>query len=169
MGLSQKARSALENAYDKYADTLYRIALTHTGRREDAEDAVHDVFLRFVDKEPVFADSNHEEAWFIRVTINRCIDITRRDKRRSYQPLDESIGIHAPEEDMLEPQILGEVSALPPKYKSVIILHCLEDKPVSEVALALGISPSAVKMRLVRGRELLKKSLDPGKEGTRHV
>ncbi len=156
---SPKAHDRIETVYRRYADMLYRIALSHTGRREDAEDAVHDVFVKYLEKAPIFADRKHEEAWFIRVTINRSLDILRREKTRSFAPLDENAD-RADESSDGAHDILRLVDALPSKYKSVILLHCLEQKTVEDTAMALGISVSAVKMRLLRGRELLKKSME---------
>ena len=163
MGFSTRATNQPETTYRRYADMLYRIALSHTGRREDAEDAVHDAFMKYLEKTPIFADEKHEEAWFIRVTINQSLDILRRNKRRSFVPLDENANrLEVSEEGASE--ILKAVNALPPKYKSVILLHCLEEKSVEDTAMALGVSVSAVKMRLVRGRDMLKKA-GFGKEG----
>ncbi len=159
MGFSPQAQNQLETTYRRYADMLYRIALSHTGRREDAEDAVHDVFIKYLEKAPIFADERHEEAWFIRVTINRSLDIVRRDTRRGFAPLDENTDKpDTPDEGAGD--ILEVVNGLPPKYKSVILLHCLEEKSVEDTARALGISVSAVKMRLVRGREMLKRRME---------
>ncbi len=159
MGFSPQAQNQLETTYRRYADMLYRIALSHTGKREDAEDAVHDVFIKLLEKAPIFADETHKEAWLIRVTVNRSLDIVRQRGRRSFAPLEESGDKpDAPDGDGSE--ILAAVDRLPPKYKSVILLHCLEGKTVENTAMALGLSVSAVKMRLVRGREMLKKSIE---------
>lgn len=159
MGFSHQAQNQLEKTYQRYADMLYRIALSYTGRREDAEDAVHDVFIKYLEKPPIFADEKHEEAWFVRVTINRSLDILRRDARRGFVPLDENADKpELPDEGAGE--ILAAVNSLPPKYKSVLLLHCLEEKSVEQTAMTLGISVSAVKMRLVRGREMLKKRME---------
>ena len=49
---------------------------------------------------------------------------------------------------------------LPEKYRAVFVLHYLEQMSVTDVAKSLGLSQSAVKMRLSRGRELLKEKLD---------
>jgi RNA polymerase sigma-70 factor (ECF subfamily) len=48
---------------------------------------------------------------------------------------------------------------LPVKYREVIVLHYLEGYGIKEIAAALSLSESAVKMRLTRGRELLKSEL----------
>ena len=117
MLLSLDSKTALEKAYDRYADMLYRLALSHLGRREDAEDAVQDVFTKYVGTSPRFSDAEHE-------------------------------------------RVLQTVFTLPEKYKTAIVLHYLEGFSVEEISSMMGLSGSAVKMRLSRGRELLKNLLD---------
>ncbi len=140
--------------YDRYADVLYRLALTHLGNGEDAEDAVHDVFAKFISASPSFHDAEHEKAWFIRATVNRCHDIYRRNSKRNHLPLEEAENILHTHED--EPEIVKLVHSLPEKYKSAIIIHYLEGYSVEETAKILSISVSAVKMRLSRGRDYIK-------------
>lgn len=148
----------LADAYDRYADMLYRLALTHLGSREDAEDAVHDVFAKYISASPSFKDSEHEKAWFIRVTVNRCHDIFRRRARRNHLALEEAENISHTYED--EPEIIRIVHSLPEKYKSAIVLHYLEGFSVEETAKILSLTASAVKMRLSRGREYIKELMD---------
>lgn len=57
---------------DKYGNTLLRLAYTYLKNKADAEDILQDVFLKLIDKKPIFNDENHEKAWLIRVTINLC-------------------------------------------------------------------------------------------------
>ena len=57
---------------DKYGNMLLRIAFSYLKSKADAEDAVQDVFLQVVEKEPAFNDENHEKAWLIRTVINIC-------------------------------------------------------------------------------------------------
>ena len=163
MRLSGGGENQFETAYNKYADMMYRIALSHMNRRDDAEDVVHDAFIKYVQSSPAFSDDDHERAWLIRVTVNRCRDLLRRRSIRAYVNLDE-IGEIPDEEAQYEGSgIIASVSALPDKYKSVIILHYLEGYSVEKTASILGLSESAVKMRLSRGREMLKKTIE--KEG----
>ncbi len=150
----------LTEMYEKYADTLYRIALTHLGAHDDAEDAVHDVFAKYISALPSFRDSEHEKAWFIRVTVNRCHDISRHKSRRNHLPLEEAESVtHT---DNYEPEIIHTVHSLPEKYRSVIVLHYLEGFSVEETARILKLTVSAVKMRLSRGRDYIKELI--GKE-----
>lgn len=159
MILSGDSRTALETAYDKYADMLYRLALSHLGRREDAEDAVQDVFTKYINTSPRFSTDEHERAWLVRVTVNRCHDMQRRGKLRCHDSLDDISDLpYAAEEG--ENSVLSTVFSLPEKYKTAIVLHYLEGFSVEEISSMLGISGSAVKMRLSRGRDMLKDLLD---------
>jgi RNA polymerase sigma-70 factor (ECF subfamily) len=56
--------------------------------------------------------------------------------------------------------LANAVSRLPEKYSTVIYLHYYEDIKVNDIAKILKISPSAVKLRLKRGREKLKNILE---------
>ena len=149
-----------DDVYREYSDMLYRIALSYLGRSSDAEDALHDVFLNYIESSPVFKDSVHEKAWFIRATSNRCHDIFRRRSVRSYTPLDEFAGDEPGEVTVFAGDGIFEViSSLDEKYRTPVTLHYLEGYSVEETASLLGLSVSAVKMRLMRARDTLKKIL----------
>lgn len=144
-------------AYDRYADMLFRTAYAMLLSKHDAEDAVSDVFEKFIRKNKTFNDSEHEKAWFLRVTVNTCHDLQRRKSIRSYTPLEEIADISESSEK--DTGILESVFALPEKYKMCILLHYFEGFSAKETASALGVSESAVKMRLMRAREMLKAEL----------
>ncbi len=161
MSNQPKQNEALASAYDKHSDMLFRLALAQLGNSEDAMDAVHDVFLKFFDIRPDFKDSEHERAWFIRSTVNRCHDIQHHKKIRSHPSLDEIGDVAAHGDNGEEPrQLYRALSALPEKYSSVITLHYLEGFSVEEIASMLRITQSGIKMRLSRGREALKKLIE---------
>ncbi len=146
-------------AYDEYADMLYRLALTHLQNTEDAADAVQDVFVKYMHRKPVFKDREHERAWFIRVTVNCCHDKHRRRKVRDALSL-EAVGDIAHEADGVDRDtlftLMKSLESVEHKCRDAIVLHYLEGLSVDETAKALGISVSAVKMRLSRGRDALK-------------
>lgn len=145
---------AVSVLYDRYAAILFRISYAELLSREDAEDAVQEVFFKYMDKTPSFQDVEHEKAWFIRVTINQCRDFWRRKKLRRYTPLEEVVHLPAKEQ---ENSMLELILTLPEKYKTPILLHYLEGFRVEEVSHILHLTQSAVKMRLSRGRDLLEK------------
>ena len=62
----------LEETVRKYENTLYRTALAVLGDAHEAQDAVQDTFVRYLEKAPEFDSPEHEKAWLIRVTVNGC-------------------------------------------------------------------------------------------------
>ncbi|WP_339255747.1 RNA polymerase sigma factor [Paenibacillus sp. FSL P2-0136] len=145
-------------SYEQYADMLYRIALVHLGGRQDAEEATQDTFIKLMEKAPVFKDDEHQKAWLIRVITNHCKNLLGRGWRKREVKLEgvEPVTADNPE----ELAVLQLVLALPVKYKTVIHLYYYEDYPVQEISRILQISESAVKMRLQRGRQLLRLELE---------
>ena len=154
MSFPPEKLAEFEFLYGLYADKLYRIALSNLQHQEDASDIVHDVFIKYLNTAPAFKDAKHQEGWFVTVTVNACRDLLKKKAHRSYTPIEEVHNLKAEEKE--ESDIVSFLSQLPEKYREVIILHYLEDYSVSETAKLLKISQSAVKMRLSRGRELLK-------------
>lgn len=146
----------LEQAYETYADMLYRLALSHLKNPEDAEDTVQEVFVKYMHHFSIFSDEEHERAWLIRTTVNRCYDLLRYNSKRVHEDLDELSEAIAAEENEQHIEIFRILEKLPAKNKTVIVLHYLEGFSVEEIAHMLRISVSAVKMRLSRGREQMK-------------
>lgn len=151
-----------ETAYSAHGASVYRLAMVYLGRPADAEDVTQEVFLRLLHKAPAFADGEHEKRWLLRVTANLCRDQLKGFWRRRTVALDERCPVPAGEDRAL----LETILALPETYKGPIHLHYYEGYSVAEVAEILKLSQSAVKMRLKRGRELLKLELDAGWEGS---
>ena len=143
-------------AYDKYGNMLFRVCYSILVSHADAEDAVQDVFCKYITKQPTFESEEHLKAWLIRVASNRSKDILRSKKIRSTLTLEEADNYEIDED---QSEILKEVFALPIKYREVIVLHHLEGYSVKEIADLLSISESGVKMRLSRGRDMLKEAI----------
>ena len=153
MTLPAYTSPSCEDLYEKYGKLLFRVSYAILCSREDAEDAVQEVFYKYLGKQPVFRDADHEHAWFLRVASNQSKDMLRRRKIRTTVTLEEI------EEYEIAPEqatILQDLFSLPEKYKMVMILHYLEYLSVQDIARSQDLSPSAVKMRLARGREMLK-------------
>lgn len=164
MDSTKEQNLRLTEAYNSYSDTLFRIALTHTCNREDAEDACQDVFIKYVSSTVAFDSKEHEKAWLIRVLINHCRDLIRKHKIRTHLSLDEISDI-LPDTDTSSEymELLEIIEKLPLKYKEVVILHYLEGYSIEETAQILKFSVSAAKMRLLRAREMIKNNYS--KEG----
>ena len=143
---------------ETYRDRLFAAAFQVCGNAADAEDAAQEALLRYHISEKQFESEQHIRAWLLRVAINCAKNVSRSFFRRNTVPLEDYM-------DSLEfdsgesREIFREVMALPEKYRLVIHLYYYEDYSVAEIGRILGLTESNVKVRLSRGRQLLKKSL----------
>ncbi|MCI8870489.1 MAG: sigma-70 family RNA polymerase sigma factor [Lawsonibacter sp.] len=133
---------------------LYRAALAILGDRQEAQDAVQDAFLRYLEKAPERLDD--PAAWLMRVLVNRCRDICRRSRRRGTVPLLQELPVPGPEER----QELEELYALPPPDRAVIHLRYCEGRSTAEIARILGVREGTVRSRLARARARLRRLLE---------
>ena len=151
-------RYSTQEAFEKYRDNIYAIAFNHFRNRQDAEDTVQEVFLKYHRSDKDFDSADHIRNWLIRVAINECKNVTLSSWFKKREPLadyEQTLRFEEPEQTRL----FESVMALPRKYRSVLHLFYYEDYSVRETAELLGISESAVTTRLARGRNKLKKEL----------
>ena len=144
----------VETILNNYGDMLYRLCLLMLKSESDAEDAVQETMIKYFRKAPAFKDSDHAKAWLIRVATNQCRDMLRFWQRH---PLidGEQVGKIAWESP--DSTILEALKALPEKFRLVLTLYYIEELEIEEIAKIIGRTPSAVKMRLQKGRKLLEK------------
>lgn len=136
-----------------YGTPLFRLCLMMLGRKMDAEDAVSETLIRYLQKAPDFHSAAHERSWLYTVAANICRDMLR--KRRKLVSLEDApLSDYA--QDPEDKTILDALSRLPEKYRSVLYLHYVEGYKSHEIGPMLGISPGTVRKRLQYGRQLLK-------------
>ena len=75
--------------YELYCDLVYKICIVRLGSKENAEDAMQNVFVKLYSKSPVFSTVQEEKAWIIRVAINMCKDFQKSFWQRNTIGLDE--------------------------------------------------------------------------------
>ena len=141
-----------ETLVTQQENRLYRAALAILGDPHEAEDAVQDAFLRYLERAP--ADLENPGAWLTRVLVNGCKSRLRLAWRR-VGPLPEALPAPGPEER----EELEELFSLPPEDRAVIHLHYYEGYSTDEIARMLSLRPGTVRSRLFRAREKLRKLL----------
>ena len=147
-------------AVQRYSDTVFRAAMHNCSCTADAEDVVQDVFEKLLCYNGRFESEEHLKAWLLRVTINRCHDLTRAARQKDTE-LDENL----PAPDQMEDgSVLDAVRALPENYRNAVYLHYYEEYSIKQIAAIVHASESAVATRLSRGRSKLRPTL----EGARH-
>lgn len=146
---------------EKYSNTVYRICLSYSGNRHDAEDIMQEVFLRYLKKPRSFASAEHEKAWFLRVTVNCCKSFFTSAWRRKIVSLEEYAHLSSPEDAPDEKcgEVFEAVMALPPKQRICVHLYYYEEMTIKEIAGTIGAPESTVKSHLFRARASLESAL----------
>ena len=145
----------LEEVIAAYENTLYRAALAVLGDAHEAEDAVQDAFLRYLEKAPDFPDTARERAWLLKVTVNGCKSRLRARKRRGTAELLDAYP--APDPDSRE--VLEAVMDLPARERAAVHLFYYEGYSTQEIAAILGQRPGTVRSHLSRARQALRERL----------
>ena len=150
-------KDTVSEKYKLYGKMLYRTCIVYLKNRYDAEDAVQETFYKLMLNSKNFTDPLYERKWLFCVTKNICKNMLK-SKHRSQVTYDDTLAMST--ENNTDNEILNLVNALKDKYRDVVLLYYFEGSDVNETAMTLGISVSAVKMRLKRARELLKIELE---------
>lgn len=146
----------LEELVTKYENTLFRTALAILGDVQEAEDAVQETFLRYLEKRPEFRDGEHEKAWLLKVAANRCKSVLRVRKRH---PAVELLDIYpAPDGDGGR-ELTEAILSLPAKQRAAVHLHYYEGYTSQEIGAILGQRPGTVRANLSRARDALRRYL----------
>lgn len=151
-------RQSVKELFEKYQNNLYAAAFNVCKNAEDAKDVVQDTFIQYHLLKKEFDDEQHIRAWLIRVAINKAKNINRTFWKKNKAPLEEYIEtlvFETPESE----ELFETVMKLPEKYRIVIHLFYYEDYTIHEIADILKITESNVKVRLSRGRAMLKEKL----------
>ncbi|MBQ8575701.1 MAG: RNA polymerase sigma factor [Clostridia bacterium] len=152
-----KGKDAFSFAFKQFTDTVYRIALHNTVNFSDAEDVTQEVFVKLLETNKAFRDSEHLKAWLIRVTINLCRDKMKKSNRETL--VENVFSFRSGEE---KTDIFEAVKALPENYRNTIYLHYYEGYTAKEISKILDTKENTVLSWLNRGREALRKELDGG-------
>lgn len=135
---------------------LYRAALCILGDRQEAEDAVQDAFVKYLEKG---RDAREPERWLMRVLVNGCKSRLRLAWRRVV-PLPEDLAYT----DNETKEELTELYSLPPDERAAVHLFYYEGYSTEEIAELTSCRPGTVRSRLSRARAKLKKLLEENKE-----
>jgi RNA polymerase sigma-70 factor (ECF subfamily) len=176
-GADATRREALSRALVEEGDRLYALALRTTRDPDLAGDAVQEAFASALEKADDFRGESRWGTWLHRIVFNKSIDLLRR--RRRYEPLpdedsdrltaeDERLArraswTRAPDEVVwgAETRMAMEraLDDLTPLQRAVFELKEAEERPTSEVAEILDLTPGAVRVHLHRARLKLRARL----------
>jgi RNA polymerase sigma factor (sigma-70 family) len=157
----------LDEIVEVHAAMVRRIASVYERHPDRVDDLVQDTWFAVWQALPRLNDQSTLKGYIARITQNVCVTHVRRAMVRQTQPLSDTLPDPAPSPDEATAQamrldrLIEAVRSLPENLKAVASLY-LEEMPVKEIAMALGISESNVSVRLHRAKSAIRLSLgDP--------
>ena len=167
--LARVARNGDREAFDelvrRHLSSVYRLCVGLLGGGADAEDAAQETFVRAWQSLRRFDPTRPFGPWVRGIAVKVCQQTLRRrsGEMQRFTPLTGREADDAPEpvpdEAPLADEIMEVLAELDENYRAPLVLFYLHDASVAEVAESLGISQGATRVRLHRGREMLRTML----------
>ena len=178
-GLRAGDNDAFETLVRLYMARLLRVARRFLKNEEDARDAVQDAFISAFRSIQKFEAGAKLSTWLHRIVVNSSLMRLRTKRRHPEEDIDDLLPQFAADghqvresadwslsaEDMVQQSETRElvrrlIDQLPDSYRVVLLMRDIEEMSTEETAAALGITATAVKVRLHRARQALRALLD---------
>ena len=141
--------------YETYGFLIYGRCIRILGSKEDAEDAMHDVFLKLVDRYDGFTNREHIVPWIYTVAKNHCLNVLRKNKRL-VAFLEET----AKDEGKSAEAVVGKREVVDyimknhnKKVQDAVYYTYIEGLDQKEIQKVAGQSPATVRRNLKRFKE----------------
>ena len=156
----------------RYNQRLYRVVISILRDAAETEDVIQDAYVRAYEHLSQFEGRAAFSTWLTRIAVHEAL--ARLRKRERIQQLDTNqdegeISVNPvspaldPEQTVSKAELSGmleeAVLALPEQYRTVLIMRDVEEMSTSETAAALSLSEENVKVRLHRGRAMVRREL----------
>lgn len=163
-------RASIGVLYDRHAPWLFGVCLQYMGNREDAEDVLHDGFMKIILNIGNFKERQPGclEAWMRKIMVNTALKYIR-DHKKERMTIDLYPGLEIHKEfddqddfngcDFSKDQLMDFISELSTGYRTVFNLYVMENYTHKEIGELLGISENTSKSQLSKARGCLRKRL----------
>jgi RNA polymerase sigma-70 factor, ECF subfamily len=153
--------------YDRYSGRIYNFAFRFLRNAEAAEDATQEVFVKMLKHANQFHGDAKLSTWLFSITANWCRDYLRKADNKAKESDDVLVTLpssdQGPERGLQQRQneqlVRKALQALTPEQREAILLSRYQGLSYAEIAQIAGCSEGAVKTRVFRAMETLKKAL----------
>ena len=141
----------------EHKSTIYTVCYMFSKDKQEVDDLFQEVLVKLWQGYDSFQGKSDLRTWIYRVSLNTCISINRKKKRRKTQPLLEGIDLFDKNDaDNRQTDMLHErIGRLQPFDRAIVLLW-LENMSYDEIAQIVGISVKNVSVKLYRIKEQLK-------------
>ncbi|MEM6684166.1 MAG: RNA polymerase sigma factor [Bacteroidota bacterium] len=161
----QNNLKAQMHVYQQYKNMLYNASFRIVKNQHDAQDAVHDAFIKAFQNIATLEKDLNLGAWLKRIVVNCSLDFLRKKKKLGW--LQDVTTFLEEEEDTTVyedisfkiKEVKKALNGLKDKYRIIIVLYLIEDYSHKEIAQQLGLNESTVRNQYIRGKRLLQQQL----------
>ena len=141
----------------EHKSTIYTVCYMFSKDKQEVDDLFQEVLVKLWQCYATFQGKSDLRTWIYKVSLNTCISIDRKKKRRKTQPLLEGIDLFDKNDaDNRQTDMLHErIGRLQPFDRAIVLLW-LENMSYEEIAQIVGISVKNVSVKLYRIKEQLK-------------
>jgi RNA polymerase sigma-70 factor (ECF subfamily) len=155
--------------YEKYASKMMYVCLRYLGNEDDAQDVMHDAFVKVYASISKFRGDAKIDTWISRIMANTSINTIRKQARRGIKKdvddvhlVDKSdqTGMMETPDSLSAQEVLKMILELPLGYRTVLSMYALDGYSHQEIAQTLGISEGTSKSQLAKARKMLKSRIE---------
>jgi len=164
---SETEKNAFEEIYSTYRDLMFYVANRILAHERDAEDAVHNAFIKIAEHIEKISDPvcPKTRAWVVIIVERQAINLYKKRKRQWGLGLDEDQlegELSSTPMDRLEEgnAVARAIAALPVQYREPILLKYDQGFDDREIGAMLDLTPGTVAKRIQRGKRVLKELLE---------
>ena len=156
--------NAQQQLFELYADEMFGVCLYYSPNRTEAEDTLHEGFLKVFQHIASFKGKGSVKAWIRKILINTALEKYRRKNPMYVLDAEDSEYLEDIEQESIISNItaddlIGLIRELSPQYRMVFNLYALEGYSHKEIAKELDISEGTSKSNLARARTILQKKV----------
>jgi RNA polymerase sigma factor (sigma-70 family) len=169
-------RTAQNKLYDLYSSKMFAVCLRYARNREEAEDILHEGFMKVFDNIGKFRKEGSLEGWIRKIMYNTAIHKFRQRKEvENTISIDNSnlnLANYSSNETLSQigtKELIAMIQKLPPRYRMVFNLYVFEGLKHREIAEQLGVTEGTSKSNLSDARAILQREINKTLTVNAHV
>jgi len=157
-------KTALTELYTRFSSKMYVICLRYSKNRFDAQDLLHDGFIKVIESLKDYRHEGSLEGWLKKIMVNTAINFYNRKNVINFNSIDQVLEEIVYEEnsisELTEKELLNIIEEIPEGYRIVFNLYVIDGYKHNEIADFLSISENTSKSQLKKARSLIINKLN---------
>jgi RNA polymerase sigma-70 factor (ECF subfamily) len=154
--------------YERFSKLVYNKCYTFSKSKEEAEDLMHDVFVRLFFKLKTFKGTSKFSTWLYSFTYNFCVSYVQRDSYKKKEKITINVSYVKDNRknitndltslELKSEKLVKSLAVITDLEKSILLMKYQNDMSIKDISIVFDLSISAVKMRLKRAKEKVAKN-----------